>query len=1179
MSIKYIDKAALCAWSPIPDARALLALGSLGTTDNNDMSSGYSLDIYTVQGKPYGDQLSPVCQHRVDSPFRSIAWANIGTLSHGIIAGGMSNGHCTLWDVSRLVHPVPGSSSPVRNSSAVLFSQDLHKGQPVSCLEFNPQKPSLLGTGGCDGSVQVLNIERPQAPDVFRGVTTVKHANSEVHCLSWNRKVQHILATASNQGMTVVWDLKNKKEVVTIKDPSNRSRCSALSWNPDIPTQLMIAYNDDQNPCVQLWDMRNCSFPFREFQEHSRGVTCASFCDLDSNFLVSSGRDNKSICWSLHSGGLEPYSELNINSPALKLDWSPLLPGFIAASSQSGTVSVHSIAQRQSAQAAQYPPKWARVPCGVSFGFGGRIVTFGSKGGSKINLHIVPDEPDVVQEADKFEHFLASDLHSFCVGKADETQDEHDRLTWTIISILHEGPAARRRLVNVLGMDMAMIQRVVEQFLGRSVASMAVQGASGQTKPSVDSTMKDFNLMTSGENMDPDQLDSLFDEIAKNSEQQQVIQSQPTSRRGTPKGASFDVDDELNITDWSQGPEAIIKQSIIIGDIPSAVECCMKCGRYADALFLAAGGGEELWKRTRDEYARKQKDPFIKLVGHVLAKDLDKFVQHSDLTSWVETLAILVTYAPDGEFSRLVESLATRLENERFDVRSAVLCYLSCGSFANTVRIWASMSHGQGSQSQALQDLVEKMSCLFNAVRPSSVDTVFAHKVLQYSTLLANSGRIVAAMRCLLLVPDSPETRILKDRIFNAAPSLMGQLVRQPPSFPFEVLDIHPIHTGAVNRHNKPQQHNAGYSQSGHGVPVQGGPSGSAQSRSFGHPQGTLPPTSNAPVARGPGSFAPQHPMPPAIPPSTPGHIPVHANVSHAPEVQTHNVPSRPPHAGSQFQPSPPVPLNAIPARLSPAVTLNQPAVTTPQGIPSGVRPSPTITQGPALGGYANSPAPQGFVPAPMPQRALPQHGPSGSSVTAPYAGTPVVSHTSSGVPGVPIPPASGQIAAPPPTGHRSVVGPPTSSGVSTAPHATANPVTSGMPVSWPIPTPVQQQLYPGGAPPPKSAAIPAPVGGEPVPAGEISTIQRSLTGLLERCAQDGNRKKWEDTGNKLNELYRMLSQGLISRESVTKVKELCNAVDRSDFQTASRLRVELSASDWEKNRTWLFAIQLLLPK
>ena len=1172
MSVKYVERYAVPAWSPIAESKTLLALGGTGASGSLESIAGGDLDIVCLDGNAGGDSLSAVSHHRVDSPFRSIAWANLGpSLPMGVIAGGHLNGTVSLWDASRLVPRSNASSSPSRTSNPMLFSQDIHSSKPVLSMEFNPQKQSLLGTGGADGSVQVINIERPSNPDIFRGVTTTRHSNSDVVCLSWNRKVQHILASASNQGLIVVWDLKNKKEVITIKDPGNRVRCSSLSWNPDIPTQLMIAYNDDHSPCVQLWDMRNCSYPFREFQEHSRGVTCASFCDLDSSLVVSSGRDNRSVCWSVHSGSLEAYSDLNLNAPATKLEWSPHLPGFIAAASLSGTVSVHSISQRQTPVAARNPPKWVKQPCGATFGFGGKLVTFGAKQGATVSLHIVPDEPAVVGEADRFEGFLARDLRPFCDMKAQESSEDHERLTWRLISIIHEGQEGRRNLATALGVNQAEIQVMAEKFLGKQNPA----SHSHVQNKSVDNV----GTFDDGAALDADQLDNLFDQIARTSEQQQSVVSAPNSRRGSPRGN--EVDEHVPLTDWSQGPEAIIKQAILVGDIATAVECCIRCGRFADALFLAAGGDPELSKKTRSEYARKQKDPFIRLVGHVLSHDLDKFVAQTDLSSWIETLAILVTYASVEEFPRLVELLASRLEKERFDVRSAVLCYLACGSFSNTVRLWNSMSSIQGSQSQALQGLVEKMSCLFTAVRPSSVDQIFIHKMHQYAELLANSGRIVAAMRCLILIPDSIETRILKERIFNAAPSLMGQLVRQAPPFPFDVADVKGAHASIPSQ---PQQ------------PVGGRVTGPASFQ--GHGSSVAPPS----------QF---HAIPQVTTQGPPAMMPPNA-MRHQP------VPQMPPSRSMTPTPGPPVmhqptnPYGPPQGNFPPAPTVAAPSTYTPvhQGIPG----SPYVTgQGtqmqPNANPYNPSPVPKSSNPIPprtssIPTRPqLPAMSPSSQVIPATGSGlspshrlhqaansqfpvqpagpSPAVSRPANSWNAAPVGPPSGgaPVTGPPQSLQRPVAGPPTSSGVSTAPHATANPVTPGMPTSWPIPTQVQQQLSPGIVPPPKLAAPLQAMAGEPVPPQDVAVIQRSLTILLERCAQDGNRRKWEDTASKLNELYRMLSQGLISRESVMKVRELCQSIDRGDFATASRLRVELSTTDWEKNRTWLFAIQLLLPK
>lgn len=1100
--------------------------------------------------------------------YRTIGWANVSpSMSLGLIAGGHIDGSLTLWDASRIVSDTNGSSN-----GSLLFRQDLHGGRPINCLEFNPQKPTLLGTGGSDGQVQVLSVDRPSQPDIFAGVTTTRHVNSEVVCLAWNRKVQHILATSSNQGLTVIWDLKNKKEVISFKDPANRTRCSALSWNPDIPTQFLVAFNDDTNPCIQMWDMRNCTYPFKEYQEHSRGVTCASFCDLDSNLIVSSARDNRSVCWSTHSGQLQAYSELNLSAPAIKLDWSPCLPGFIAASTSTGTVSVHSISQRQTVNAATYPPKWVRMPCGVAFGFGGKVVTFGSGPSPTVQIHVIPDEPAVINEADRFESYLATDLRPFCNAKIGESIDEHEKLTWTLMSLLFQGSESRGQIIAAMGIDPTEIRALSEKYLGKASKQVAAPAQILQQEP----IHGGFGLLGDASSLNPDQLDDLFDQLAKTSEQQQQMgggfNSGPNSRRGTPRAIQANSDEQIDQTDWTQGPEAIIKQSILIGNVEAAVECCMKCGRYADALFLAASGTPELWKQTRDEYARKQKDPFIRLVGYVLADDMEKFVIHSDLSSWVETLAILITYVSGPSFTKLVEMLGERLEKERFDVRSAVLCYLSCGSFTNAVRIWASMSNTQGSQTQALQDLVEKMSCLFSAIRPSSTESVFSHKILQYATLLANSGRIVAAMRCLILVPDSTESRILKDRIYNAAPSQMGQLVRGPPPFPFEVFDIRPLHIAVpVPMQQQPYQ-------VGGGVPAQ---------RS-GYPQAqAVPGTYLANHQPGSSMFANNVSQPPPVhgitaqqPPGSVGYPQrPQMHLPSVPVVATHGFAQQPPQSSlgqvptvsgmrpmAPHQNPTPAVVTPVPPRVAPAPSI--PVRTSQQQAPGYPQSPPPVAAPPAYpqqGSYQTGSipvAPRGVAPG---YNAPIQQGPGYSvSATSPVGGF-QASVTSSA-------PSSYQ-----PGYGRGVAGPPSSGGVSTAPHATANPITPGMPVSWPVPNPIQQGLSPNHAVPlPK-----APVGpvGEPVPAQEIGNIQRSFTSLLDRNAQDGNKKKWEDTARKLGELYDKLATGQISRESVQKVKDLADCINRGDFATASRLRVELSASDWERNRSWLFAVQLLLPK
>ncbi len=48
-------------------------------------------------------------------------------------------------------------------------------------------------------------------------------------------------------------------------------------------------------------------------------------------------------------------------------------------------------------------------------------------------------------------------------------------------------------------------------------------------------------------------------------------------------------------SNWNEGPEGIIKQSLLAGCHASAVEVAMKCGRTAEALLIAKLGGDELF--------------------------------------------------------------------------------------------------------------------------------------------------------------------------------------------------------------------------------------------------------------------------------------------------------------------------------------------------------------------------------------------------------------------------------------------------------------------------------------------------------------------------------------------------------------------------------------------------------
>jgi protein transport protein SEC31 len=112
--------------------------------------------------------------------------------------------------------------------------------------------------------------------------------------------VQHILATTSSSGVTVVWDLKVKRPVIYFNDktvPGERlhgacrvmlmtsacmaARCRAMAWHPDMPTQIVTGAESDEKPVIQFWDLRNTYAPVRYLEKHTRAIAALSWSSID----------------------------------------------------------------------------------------------------------------------------------------------------------------------------------------------------------------------------------------------------------------------------------------------------------------------------------------------------------------------------------------------------------------------------------------------------------------------------------------------------------------------------------------------------------------------------------------------------------------------------------------------------------------------------------------------------------------------------------------------------------------------------------------------------------------------------------------------------------------------------------------------------------------------------------
>lgn len=84
--------------------------------------------------------------------------------------------------------------------------------------------------------------------------------------LGWLQDVQleQALATGSNVGIVPMTD------PIIVLYRSKDTSISAIAWNPFVATQIAVAYEEDRNPVVQVWDLRRSAAPVYELQSHTQ---------------------------------------------------------------------------------------------------------------------------------------------------------------------------------------------------------------------------------------------------------------------------------------------------------------------------------------------------------------------------------------------------------------------------------------------------------------------------------------------------------------------------------------------------------------------------------------------------------------------------------------------------------------------------------------------------------------------------------------------------------------------------------------------------------------------------------------------------------------------------------------------------------------------------------------------
>ncbi|KAH7090337.1 hypothetical protein FB567DRAFT_626334 [Paraphoma chrysanthemicola] len=1222
--LREIPRTATFAWSP-GSKEPLIATGTKAGAVDADFSNDTQLELWELKldDAEQGVELQPVATVSVESRFNDIAWSQPSEEHpRGIVAGALDSGALIIWDAEKL---------RTGASDAQIQQIDKHTG-PIQALQFNPFRPNILASAGAKGELFVHDLD-----DESKSFRLGKAGANpdEYTTLDWNKKVAHILATGSSGGFVTVWDVKGKKENLTLNH-FGRKTVSAVSWDPDVPTRLVTAIPTDQNPLVLVWDLRNTNAPEKTLQAHDQGVLSLSWCPQDSDILLSCGKDNRTIAWNPHSG--EQLGEFPVvTNWTFQTRFNPSNPNLLATASFDGKIAIQTLQntgaaadQNKSAKQApegedffaqthaepqgasfslKTPPKWLKRRAGVAFGFGGKLVRFGihdSK--SKVTISTFAVDSDISQASEDFDKALEKDdLTTFCESKIAKASTEEEKADWTVIETLTSNNP-RTKLVEYLGFADTQEEQPAE-------AKKEVQ--------------------TNG---DADEGASFFD----NATDEGNFLSDLAASKGAKTNNPFQV-----YTGSESEADTKITRALMLGNFNAALDVCLKENRLSDAFMIAICGGEKCVAKAQAAYFKRQSDApnYLRLLASVVGKNLWDFVYNADLKDWKEVMATICTFADQAEFPDLCEALGDRLE-EAFAEGSgsarkdASFCYLAGSKLEKVVVNWAQelqenekagleQSDADNSFSvhaRSLQDFIEKVTVFRKVTQfkdPEQqkdadwkLEPLYA-KYVEYADIASAHGQLSIAEKYLNLLPQQyPAAEVARNRVKQATQKSAPQA---PAAAAARKRDSTVPQRGArvVPQYGVPEPQAPAPRSTSAYAPANTTPAPAAGTP-YGAPAAQQPPARNAYTPAGyqqtgqPSSVPgyggyqqPQHnPLPP--PPqnfsasNTPSIIPA-ANRGHIPAWN--DTPDfGPPKPASRRG----TPLNTVSSPFpNQQQTYGQPGMAPPQSRPTPPPPPkgppqgpPRMTSPPQANQYAPA-TPSGFAapqPPPVQRGASPYQPPTAAAppsnryAPAPGSQPSAPSYNAGGMP----PPRN---IAPPPSQFT-----PSASSYAPAgygqPQPQQTPPAAAAPPRGPPQGPPRAGPPPGGPPqggPPRPDSRPgtgqsqaAPPAAAKHPAGDRSHIPSESRPIYEILESEMQRVKAKapaqykqhviDTEKRLNILFDHLNnEDLLKPDTIRQMNELVRSIQARQFEEALAIFSDIMTNKNDEGSNWMVGVKRLI--
>jgi protein transport protein SEC31 len=659
----------------------------------------------------------------------------------------------------------------------------------VTNIKFN-QKSNIFACGSRD--VTLITID-PKSITMSVAFNCPSQDDGEVTSLSWNDKVAHILAVATSNGNVYIWDMKKAALYLTIQDQQIASDDdykkdyihTSVIWCID-GVQLIIAYDHPEFNFLTQYDMRQPNAPSAEYHGgHSKSIYDLSRNSADTNYMLSLGRDNTVTCWSIRTA--KPILHIP-NIQASQIIWLPKVPDHFLSVDFNGSVTPHQVNFTEGVTSDEIPPKWLLKRSGLAFGFGGKLATFSDKFNTNVNVHTIQGDS---QMKDKMQSFIEkvekADLTEVLDEKIAQSTDKNIMLMW--ISLKCRFSNNYNELFRAMGFDKTKLQNEVYQVLGKKIQKEV-------KKRDVLNTQQ-RNLANTLMQQSNDDALGFWDVLAHKqggNNETNVKEKENNLPQEKPTIITEQVSKNIN---WNQGSEKLIKQCLLIGDLESAVDVALKCGRDAEALLIASAD-KDLFNRTKQSFFNKNKDLFVKnIFSSIINGDFDNLLEYNVLKDWKEYMLYSKTYLSNEKFISFANAIADKLASSN-EVSTAIICYILGENYNkciellynNYVRDTAKLNKKE--KKEYMQNIFEIVITIKYVLTTGQTSNEHFDKIIaEYCEFLIEEGLFVQAYSYLSKIKNNHyKNLVLLDRLYNHCDSKLSHFIKA--AFPFSLINVKP---------------------------------------------------------------------------------------------------------------------------------------------------------------------------------------------------------------------------------------------------------------------------------------------------------------------------------------------------------------------------------------------------